>query len=65
MDAGLDDDGLVPGSELEQILKDSAGFEAMSNLEKMKWLEDLENDVEQAIKWLMIGNSTESLLSSN
>ena len=64
MDQGMDDDGIVPGSELQNLLKEAANFEGMSELQKMDWLENLENNVAQAIQWLMVGNSSKSLLSS-
>ena len=64
MNTSMDDDGIKAGSELEALLMDAASFEGMSNLEKMKWLEELENNVAMAIQWLMVGNSTKGLLST-
>ena len=63
MGKGMDEDGIIPGSELQNLLKEAANFEGMSELQKMDWLENLENNVAQAIQWLMVGNSTEALIS--
>ena len=63
MSSGIDEDGIVPGSELQNLLKEAANFEGMSKLQKMDWLEELENNVGMAIQWLMVGNSTEALIS--
>ena len=64
MGKGMDDDGIIPGSELQNLLKEAANFEGMSELQKMDWLENLENNVAQAIQWLMVGNSSKMLLST-
>lgn len=64
MGKGMDDDGIIPGSDLQNLLKEAANFEGMSELQKMDWLENLENNVAQAIQWLMVGNSSKMLLSS-
>ena len=64
MSNGIGPDGIIAGSELESLLQESANFEGMSYLEKMKWLEDLENNVAKAVQWLIEGNSTEALISS-
>ena len=65
MDEGVDSLGnLIEGSELEALLKTSEGFLGMSELAKMKWLEDLENEVAEGFKWLRVGNSMKALLDS-
>ena len=65
MNEGVDSLGnLIEGSELEALLKTSEGFLGMSELEKVKWLEDLENEVAEGFKWLRVGNSMKSLLDS-
>ena len=65
MNEGVDSLGnLIEGSELETLLKTSEGFLGMSELEKVKWLEDLENEVAEGFKWLRVGNSMKSLLDS-
>ena len=46
---------LVKGSELETLLKSSAGFEGMSNVQKMAWLQDTNVLIAQALKWLSDG----------
>ena len=58
---GIGPDGVIPGSMLEALLRKNAEFEGMSNLEKMKWMEETENLVAEAVKWLTIGNSTKAL----
>ena len=63
MNSGIGPDGIIAGSALEKLLMEGASFEAMSYLEKMKWLEELENNVAKAVQWLMEGNSTESLMA--
>ena len=65
MNEGVDSLGnLIEGSELETLLKTSEGFLGMSELEKVKWLEDLENEVAEGFKWLRVGNSMKTLLDS-
>jgi hypothetical protein len=44
MDDGLDkDSGLVRGSRLEEILKSAEGYEGMSEIAKMEWMNDTNN----------------------
>ena len=62
LDDGFDEKGIKPGSDLERLLKEGASFKSLSELAKMKWLEELENTVAKAYQWLTVGNSTESLL---
>lgn len=65
MDEGINaDGGLIRGSDLEALLQDSANFKGMSELGKVKWLEELENNLAEALKWLQVGNSTKALLDS-
>lgn len=63
MGSGIGPDGIIAGSALENLLKESASFEAMSYLQKMDWLSELEDNVAKAVQWLMVGNSTEALIS--
>ena len=63
MNTGIGPDGIVAGSELENLLKESANFEGMSYLQKMDWLSELEDNVAKAVQWLMSGNSTEALIA--
>ena len=58
---GIDDDGIISGSDLEELLKDSANFKGMSELEKVDWLETLEDTAAQALHWLEVGNQLENL----
>ena len=62
LDDGFDEKGVKPGSDLERLLMEGASFKSLSELAKMKWLEELENTVAKAYQWLTVGNSTESLL---
>jgi hypothetical protein len=61
MRSGIGPDGIIAGSQLESILMKSASFEAMSNLEKVKWMEETENLVAEAVSWLAVGNSVKAL----
>lgn len=64
MDDGLDKDkGIVRGSKLEALLKDSETYKGMSELEKMKWLGELEEQVKSAVNYLRVGRSTEGLIA--
>jgi hypothetical protein len=55
MDKGIDEDGILSGSRLEEILMSDASFSGMSTLEKMEWLSDLETNVAQAVSYLKVG----------
>jgi hypothetical protein len=55
---------IISSSELMGLLEKREVFSGLSQLEKMTWLQDLENQVAQAAQWLKVGNSTESLLAS-
>lgn len=53
MNEGLDpESGLVRGSRLEELLKSTDGFDGMSKLKQMDWLNELNNNVAQALAWL-------------
>jgi hypothetical protein len=45
MEKGIDENGIIIGSELQKLLEEAANFEGMSELQKMDWLESLENNV--------------------
>ena len=60
--SGFDGKGIKPGSDLENLLKEGASFNSLSEQKKMDWLKTLENTTAKAYQWLTIGNSTESLL---
>ena len=61
MTQGIGPNGIIAGSELENLLMESANFRAMSEIEKMNWLKELEDNVAKAVEWLKIGNSVSSL----
>lgn len=62
MDSGLDEtNGLVRGSELESILQSSDNFSGLSNLSKMKWLDELNAQIADALSYLKIGRQLEGL----
>ena len=58
---GIDEDGIISGSDLGDLLKSSANFKGMSELEKVDWLETLEDTASQALHWLEVGNQLENL----
>lgn len=56
MTEGLDKDtGLIRGSRLEELLKSADGFDGMSKLKKMDWLNELNGNIAQALAWLETG----------
>ena len=56
MQTGLDlENNLIKGSDLETILKGENGFESMSQIEQMNWLNELESLVANGLKWLSNG----------
>jgi hypothetical protein len=62
MEDGLDkDSGLVRGSRLEQLLKGGEGYEGLSNIGKMKWLEELTDLIAQSLGYLELGRQLEDL----
>ena len=62
MDDGLDKDtGLIRGSRLEEILKNSDGFAGMSEIAKMEWLNETNNMIAQALAYLEIGRQLEDI----
>ena len=62
MSSGIDENGIVIGSDLYQLLAQNEDYPSMSNLEKLKWAEELVDQVAQAVQWLAVGNSTEALI---
>jgi hypothetical protein len=53
MNDGLDpESGLIRGRRLEELLKSADGFDGMSKLKQMDWLNELNNNVAQALAWL-------------
>ena len=64
MGSGIDENGIIVGSDLWTLLTTQEDYASMSNLEKLQWAEDLKDLVAQAIQWLTVGNSTEALLKA-
>ena len=64
MNEGLSANGLIRGSKLESILKDSNNWSGMSELSKVEWLGDLETEIKAAVNYLKVGRSTSGLLST-
>ena len=55
MDEGLDPEiGLVRGSKLEQLLKESEGFLGMSKIQQMDWLKELQSQAAQAVNYMRL-----------
>lgn len=62
MTSGLNEStGLVRGSKLEEILKESENFKGLSEIGKMEWLADLNTNVAQALSYLKVGRQLEAL----
>ena len=60
--AGTDEVGtLVHGSELENLLKTGEAWDSLSEEGQMKWLEELENQVAQAIGYLSLSRQLEEI----
>ena len=60
--AGTDEVGtLVHGSELENLLKAGEAWDSLSEEGQMKWLEELENQVAQAIGYLSLSRQLEEI----
>jgi hypothetical protein len=50
--------GLVKGSELESLLKTADAFEGMSKIQKMDWLNQINNQIASALVWMGQGAYT-------
>lgn len=62
MNNGIGPDGtLVTGSELEQLLKQGEGWQALSQEGKMNWLSDLETMVAEAVGYLYLSRQLEKI----
>jgi hypothetical protein len=62
MDAGLDKEhGLVRGSRLEEILRESENFTGMSEIAKMEWLNETNDMIAQALAYLEVGRQLEDI----
>lgn len=62
MSEGLsEENGLVRGSKLEEILKKSETFEGLSEIGQMEWLKELNANVASALAYLKVGRQIENL----
>lgn len=62
MATGVDSvNGLIPGSELEQLLQNEAGFQGMSAIGKMEWMNETNNMIAQALAYLELGRQLEDI----
>ena len=65
MDTGIGADGGIKiGSELQKLLLSEENYNSLSTLDKVKWGKELATTAAQAVHWLKVGNSTESLIAS-
>ena len=55
------DGKLLNDSSLAQLLMKKDGFEGMSHIESQEWLEELENNVAQAVSYLETGRQLEDI----
>ena len=56
MNEGLDkENGLVRGSKLAELLESEAGFEGLSKIGQMNWLNELNANIASALSWLSTG----------
>lgn len=62
MEEGLDEEnGLITGSRLEDILKSAEGFAGLSEIGKMEWLSEIEKQIAEALAYLKTGRQLEDL----
>lgn len=61
METGLGPNGVITGSQLENVLQNSDNWSGLSELGRMQWLEELNQQVAQAISYLMTGRQLEYL----
>jgi hypothetical protein len=53
VEEGLDStEGLVTGQRLEELLKDSVGFDGMSKIGQMTWLTETNGKIADALSYL-------------
>jgi hypothetical protein len=60
----MDENGVKIDSDLYKLLMQGDDYASMSNLEKLKWAEELNDQFAMALQYLRLGNSTESLKHS-
>ena len=61
LDKGIDENGIIVGSELDVILKEFEGFDGMSALAKLEYLQEINTKVAQALDYLEIGRQLENI----
>lgn len=62
MEDGLDEEnGLITGSRLEDILKSAEGFIGLSEIGKMEWLSEIERQIAEALAYLKTGRQLEDI----
>jgi hypothetical protein len=62
MEDGLDEEnGLITGSRLEDILKNAEGFIGLSEIGKMEWLSEIERQIAEALAYLKTGRQLEDI----
>jgi hypothetical protein len=62
MEEGLDENnGLIRGERLEELLKSAEGFEGLSKIGQMEWLKDINTSIAQALAYLQTGRQLENL----
>ena len=62
MEEGLDEEnGLITGSRLEDILKSAEGFAGLSEIGKMEWLSEIEKQIAEALAYLKTGRQLEDI----
>jgi hypothetical protein len=62
MEEGLDEEnGLITGSRLEDILKSAEGFAGLSEIGKMEWLSEIERQIAEALAYLKTGRQLEDI----
>ena len=58
---GIDEKGIIVGSELDVILKEFEGFDGMSALAKLDYLQEINTKVAQALEYLEIARQLENI----
>lgn len=62
MQDGLsEENGLITGSRLEEILKNAEGFIGLSEIGKMEWLSEIERQIAEALAYLKTGRQLEDI----
>ena len=64
MQSGINSQGIIVGSSLWDVLAGNEDYASKSNLEKLKWAEEINDNVALAMLYLKSGQSTEGLINS-